>query len=80
MSAVKASGRMTGCSMVVTKVIGLFASSGLKAADKGQLSLGSITVKATNVNVGEVSLESYDVAWNIVDSKVTNAAAEVSKK
>lgn len=80
LSAVKASGRMTGCSLVGTKVIGLFASPDLKATSKGQVSLGSITVKTANAKIGEVSWESYDVAGNIVDSKVTNAAADVSKK
>lgn len=79
LTAVKASGRMTGCSLVGTKVIGLFASPNLKATDKGQVSLGSITVKSATASVGAVSWESYDVAGNIVDSKVTNAA-EVTKK
>lgn len=80
LSSVKAAGKMSSCSLVGSKVIGIFASPDLKTLNAGQVSLGSITVKSASAKVGEVFWESYDVAGNAVDSKVTNAAADTAKK
>ncbi len=79
LNAVRATGRMTSCSLVGSKVIVMVASPSLKALDAGPVSLGSITINTASM-LGEAMWETYDSKGNVVESTVTKATSSMATK